>query len=432
MCEITSTIETQCCAPAHNNHRCKNDIYKSFHCKDHFPTANKLYTKYKQICDVAYELDPKIGGNIQNKIKHAMKCYVWQNRAYNARMEHRKYAFVPECYNKGHDYQFTMLKDRIKETEQLLIKLYNDYIKSNQMNKTDNINKILKSNPYYHINETIDKCESISGSGSGISEIEDGINDIEFDISSKNSSDTISEQDFKNIPKKIKKYGKNRKQIAHEANMLIDKYIKENKKIFNKFAILNGLIKNKLTSIFGKMDPIMAHQLTILSHNIIANIYNLGYFEDDYVPEKCVECACNGYISNDISIVCNCLERTTDVDSFLNDNDREDLKDFYEILVRHEAKYKPIFLDFYNIYTLYGSQIIYNVIFSVCWDDKLKRLVLSAYPLKKKKIYKMKSLNRLNKHQALKYLEYHNMYEDSDDDYSDSSDFDTDIHPSDN
>ena len=35
------------------------------------------------------------------------------NKAYNARMEHRKYAFVPECYDEGHDYQFVFIKNKI-------------------------------------------------------------------------------------------------------------------------------------------------------------------------------------------------------------------------------------------------------------------------------------------------------------------------------
>ena len=114
-CEIN-----QCCAVVQNNKRCSNLSINPHmnHCSIHHDNAVKLYTQYKQICEVAYNLDiNKSINNMNDQIKHLMNCYVWLNKAFYARLKHRKYAFVPECYDKGHNIQFEMINEKLDVCE---------------------------------------------------------------------------------------------------------------------------------------------------------------------------------------------------------------------------------------------------------------------------------------------------------------------------
>src|SRR5438876_10338455 len=123
------TKGNQCCAITLDNKRCQNLVIKSSkHCSSHYNNALKLYKNYKKICDVAYNLDVDKHINDPNeKAKYLLKYYVLMNKAYDARMKHRKYAFVPECYDLGHDKQFKLINDKINLCEEKLYELYQEY-----------------------------------------------------------------------------------------------------------------------------------------------------------------------------------------------------------------------------------------------------------------------------------------------------------------
>lgn len=80
--------------------RCTNDVLYNHHCVIHHGPAKKLYLKYKTVCEYAYKLDiAKISKN--NQVKYLTECYEWFVKAYNARMAHRKYAYVPSLWIAG-------------------------------------------------------------------------------------------------------------------------------------------------------------------------------------------------------------------------------------------------------------------------------------------------------------------------------------------
>src|SRR5437868_9122502 len=121
-----SCKENQCCAVTDDNKRCLNSaIHGTFHCNIHYTKAIKLYKNYKRVCETAYKLNINQNfDNINDRIAHITKCYLWLNKAFDARMNHRKYAFAPECYNEGHNFQFEIITKKIKKCEKVLNDLW--------------------------------------------------------------------------------------------------------------------------------------------------------------------------------------------------------------------------------------------------------------------------------------------------------------------
>src|SRR5579863_10042979 len=124
-----SCAGNQCCAVVNDNARCLNAVTNgSTHCETHREKAITLYLAYKKLSDRVDKLDfakaAKGIANINDRINYLTKCYVLINDTYNARMRHRKYAFVPECYDDGHDYQFKRLQDLTTQCENMLARLY--------------------------------------------------------------------------------------------------------------------------------------------------------------------------------------------------------------------------------------------------------------------------------------------------------------------
>src|SRR5579862_3261055 len=105
-------IKSQCCANTLSNTRCINSAIPGCdHCQLHHEKAKSLYMKYKGLSDLIDKmvLDKEFD-NIQEKIDYIMNCYILLNKTFNARSKHHKYAYVPECIDEGHKFQFTRLK----------------------------------------------------------------------------------------------------------------------------------------------------------------------------------------------------------------------------------------------------------------------------------------------------------------------------------
>src|SRR5258706_1716205 len=110
-------MEYQCCA-ALNQSRCTNTVIEGEkHCTLHHHKAMKLYKRYKKLSEAVKLVD--INEHLTD-LKFIMRHYKLLNDTYNARMAHRLYAFVPECYDNGHDFQFVKLQKNIAKCEKLL------------------------------------------------------------------------------------------------------------------------------------------------------------------------------------------------------------------------------------------------------------------------------------------------------------------------
>lgn len=158
---------TQCAAVLSNNTRCRNIANNNFrHCDSHRNKATSLYLKYKEICLICDNLNiNQHFDNIDDRINHVMKCYLLYNKAHNARAKHRKYAFVSELHDSGHNYQFELLESQMLKCEDILSQLYtenssieNASITPNSVNNVSINNSIQPVKHTLTISEKIQKC----------------------------------------------------------------------------------------------------------------------------------------------------------------------------------------------------------------------------------------------------------------------------------
>ena len=388
---MTCENGNQCCSYGPDNTRCLNIIIKaSNHCALHYRKAIKLYKNYKKICNIAYNLDiNKEIPNLENKRKYLINCYVWLNKAFDARLKHRMYAFVPECYDEGHDLQFTIIKKKIKTCESQLSNLYQNYTKEYealQIETTKNIK------PKY-----LSKKES------------------------KDSKSNQNRQKIKNIPTKLKKYSNNRKESEREINQFIKIYLKENKAILKRRSKIDVLIISFIKDLFEpnlKMDIENAYFLCIVTHHLTFELYGYDYFDEDYEPEKCKNCDCGEYVVYNIKLACGCVFKNDSIKSYFNLMSEPTLRKFYEILLRNKEKIKPIIEDAIYYYKWFDSKILL-LDMELKWDEDQNRLVLSQNSdPKMEKQSKFLSSFRLKKEQFLK--KYNEQYGDDSDTDSDS------------
>lgn len=350
--------ENQCCAITLDNKRCSNTVYHdSNHCKAHYPKAMKLYKEYKGICNVAYDLDIERdkGPDIEKDIRYFLKCYIWLNRAFDARIKHRKYAFVPECYDYGHDKQFEIIQEKLNKCESVLSKLYEEY-------KTAHM-----------ISDTPTSTESSNYGGD--------VKSDDSDDDNRDYDDTITKSDnyaVSLVPKKIKKYNKKRMQREENIDNIMNQYMKKNQEVLERrdklINIILKTIKQQYHSLI-EVDDDNIFILTMIIHHLTKTLYEIGYYVSDYKPQRCKDCCCGNYICYDVRLGCGCFYRYDEVKEYLNVMTEHTLRMFFEVLLRNQDKTKPILADMVWFYKLYGDSLL-NIEIEGIWDDKKNRLIL--------------------------------------------------------
>lgn len=387
----------QCCARTPDNKRCSNSVYHdSNHCKTHYPKAIKLYKEYKKICNVAYDLDidQEKGPDIEKDIRYYLKCYIWLNRAFDARMKHRKYAFVPECYDYGHDKQFDIIQEKLNKCELVLSNLYNEYKKQNQLPEI-----------------TPPPSDDSDNGGNTMS------------ITDESDTDETTEDNNKYavtiVPKKIKKYNKKRKEKTENIDQIISQYMKENKIELERRNKLINIILKTITMQYQNIinvDDDNIFILTMTMHHITKILYEIGYYEENYKPERCKECCCGNYICYDMKLGCGCYYRYDHVKEYLNVMSEYTLRMFLEIMLRNQEKIKPLLTDMIWFYQMFGESIL-TMEMETIWDDKKNRLILRvAEILQDKKPSKNMARLRMKKKALQRLIESEERMSDSDSD----------------
>jgi hypothetical protein len=341
----------QCCAIDNNFSRCKNAcVGDSDHCQLHRETAVKMYHAYKKYQNKVdgLDLNKKIKDD-KKYLKYLMDCYVLLNETYNLRMKHRKYAYVPECYDEGHDYQFTKLKTQITELENKLSLFYN-----------------------YNIENQKKEIETFS---------ED---DDETPTEIIKHTNTVNE--------KIRKYNKHRNNL----DKWIEQYNEENRVIIERRLEYIRLIVEFVDSLFEEEEDNNYFIINVSVFNIVRKLYSIGYFESTFKPNKCENCDCGSYINVDVALVCPCVVNNNTIQKYFNLSNEDNLKFYYDKLVSNKEKIKPIIQDMNKLYKIYKDQIIcIKLLFD--WDPNQNRLKLvENYLPTKMKPSKMLAMTRLN------------------------------------
>lgn len=388
MCDDSTS---QCCAPikviTDNSYteRCKNKIYKGYHCKDHYDKAVQLYKNYKDICNKAYKLYPENvqtnTENIREDIQYLFKCHSWYVKAYNARMEHKNYAFTPENSNQGHEYQFEWIENKLNICDTKLKNLYNRIMIEEKENK----NKEIKS--------------------------------------SKEKKKVLENEEIKNMINQVNDFKKKKKKEEKEVKKLIELYIKEND---NKYENDMKLAQQLTLDFLSSMDDIelpgygneekKIDMNNLYNFHIQAAIFEIArkldqhkYFHDTYIPEKS-NCKCCRFLPIEIKLFCNCIVKYKNITEHfykfieLAKEDAIPLMNMIcTIVERNTKKITLLMNDFIKLYKVYGIELLWMKV-SFIYDGE--RLVLTDEFEKPEHItsedYKFRRLKREQKLQKWK------------------------------
>lgn len=355
MCDIVS----KCTAVSDSGSRCGNPVMlNSNHCAQHHLIAKKLYLKYKKICEIAYRYDIQNSSNILG----LMKCYANLNKAFDARMAHRRYAFVPECHDIGHDYQFELIQNKIKLCEEKLAILYQeqsvkinslDTSSDSDLNSNSNSNSSPKSDPTNKANQ---------------------INQIN-----------------PNVPKKIKQFRKKRDKSEIEINDYMDACIAENKMLGEKKI-------NFLVTIFDIVQSYTSYKIhmsvfLVATYKIVAELASIKYFDKNFRPQKCACKECKRNITYIIKLFCGCgcvipkqgsvIPDDDLLIRYLLDIDDTSINKFHDSLITNKDKIQPIINDLAYEYETTNTHILLEK-YELSFDDKADRLVLKPINLTRK------------------------------------------------
>lgn len=341
----------QCCAVAPNNTRCRNIATSSLtHCELHRKKSVQLYLKYKELSDIAESLNVnKPIKDINVQIGHVLKCYNAFDKAYYARMLHRRYAFVPECYDVGHDKQFTILMDKLNECEKILSELY------------EKVNHISK-----------------------LSEL------------SESSEEQIT---IVNLPKKINKRNNNRKKVETENDDWINKYIEENKLILSQKAELVNNIEFFISKLFDPQDEEEAFDFLfekcVMVDKLTRRLYALGYLPKDYNggpvhdskgkivpdlnPSFLEKCHCGNYKGFDLKLMCGCIYEYNMIFSYFNLSSYDSLSMFYGTMIHNKDKIQAVVHDLISLCGVYRHEVMYKKLY-LMWDSIQSRLRIVENP----------------------------------------------------
>jgi hypothetical protein len=363
----------QCCAISNFNRRCVNSVVNgSNHCELHRPKAKELYLAYKKLSDTVDKLDIHKGFEKRTeRIKYVMKCYNLLNKTFDARFKHRKYAFVPECYDEGHDYQFIKLKQLMKECENILGELY-----------------------------------SIDFDNQDSEEKEDRLSDEE-----------IYEEKIEEIPRRINKHIRHRKNVENDTDIWINKYTQENQEILNKrVTLINHIIKISL-ELMSRSSEIdeddedededditeSAFVKCVIIYNLTYRLHNMGYLTKDnrgqplkgYVPNKC-KC-CNGYEAVDLLLSCKCIFENNTLLKYFSLPTIESLTEFFRVLLYNKERILAVAEDIKYLYMIYEDNLLFQKLYLI-WDPLKSRLAIQENPdsqmINPSKIMKLSRLNK--------------------------------------
>lgn len=342
----------RCCAlDKITGSRCSNNCSGlSDHCENHRPDAVRLYNKYKKLHNQVDKLDlnKKVRGT-KNRIEYLMDCYVLLNKTYDARMTHREYAYVPECYDEGHDYQFTKLKKLIEQCENMLITLNNEYCKQSII--------------VYPNDEE------------------------EEEINQK--PENIYNDRKETIRSKIKRFNKHRNDLED----WIKKYNEENKIILERRFSYIRLIIEHVISLFGEKEENL-FIINVSLFNLARKLYSIGYFTDNFQANKCDHCDCGAYIPYDVRLACSCIINNNTILKYFNLCTEDVLKFYHEILINNKDKIKPLVDDLKVLYEHYGDGL-FTVRLWLDWDPTENRLKLEENHLPPQtKLSKLLAMNR--------------------------------------
>lgn len=371
--------DTQCSSPYFDekdmkNKRCKNEIYKtSKHCKDHYQKSLELYLAYKCYCQVSDTLDiHKSFSRRRKKIDHLLKCHDALTLAYQGRLEHRNYAFSPECFDYGHNKQFEIIEDKIAQCSVELEKL-----------------KLKPSRGY---------MESLPNEDEDDEDHDDDNKSSDYDNDDK-------DKEYEEVMEKMQKFKIQQKLDSQHTERMFQRYINENKKVQHHInlaarkctqviATLCGIEDNDKT--FGKSELCRIRAMHYMIHRMSEFGFIVGHDEDDYEPQKCDKCKCTGYSYFDFVLAETITKADEDKFSHMNGNFRPrdlfpdatcpcEAEDFYDTIIGNINNIEMVADQLMDLYNIHGKTILQKKL-ALTWnpDEECIELVYDMLKYVKK------------------------------------------------
>lgn len=330
----------KCSAYFSDMSQCSNiRIGDSYHCELHRDKAKTLYLKYKVLCSECEEININTyqikDENVDEQIDEIISYYILYNKAFSTREKHRKYYFISDYHDSGHNYQFIKLNEHILKCEDILMKLYS-------MRKFDD-----------QVNEVTDET-------------------TENNLFSKKRS-KFKVEDFKRQRLRLENETKKCLSLYINENSV---YLEEKKKLVRNvsicslklFYIIDEDTKQKI--VFYPIDdtlvtindvPVDAiYLISILIFELTLQLIKINYFNDLFVKTDAYKITLN-------------LDKTTPycLGTYLSQFTVDKLKEIYTILLFNKSKIKDLFRDFIPI-ILYLHEHKHNhdqLIYYLAFDD---------------------------------------------------------------
>jgi hypothetical protein len=335
--------DKQCCSLNELNQRCKNETFKqSKHCVDHYQIALQLYLNYKKMCNIAngLNIDEKIE-NRRKKIAHLKKCHHWLVKAYNARLEHRNYAFAPECHDFGHNLQFQITQEKIDKCREELCKMSRRQILLHDDDDDDDY-------PHRHEDD------------------EDGEDDDEDDDELNSALLTMH------------KFVKKKKMDEKETNRIISHYIRSNNiALAAKEKIANSCIK-LLNALCKTDDPIINHAV----YYLIQEMYIIDYFSSNFEPKKCPNCDCGNFSFYEFTLLNKMKDSNCTVKSLFDVLSVDCVGFIHNLVLSNLRKISEVSKDIVTLFKIYGNQVLVMQL-ETTWKPKMARMVVTEGRLKR-------------------------------------------------
>ena len=368
----------QCCAPISENKRCfRMVVANSDHCPVHRPNARKLYLRYKNICGKVDRF------KFSNKISTILKYYVLLTKAYEARRKHRLIAYVPECYDYGHNKQFEIIMNKIQECEILLHNIY----------QSQSSTKVL---------DEVEKIEEVEE----VEEVEEQEEDLQYKTN------------------KVKRFKNRRIKDKEEDNRLLDKYIEANREVYQtKWNMMNILdqLMTKLTKCFVNADDTELIIIKIAIWNLLRELYRVGFFMDNFQIGKC-NCCSESAALNISSLQCGCMKRFIVIESpfifklFMDQFTIDTIDKAKLSLTNKLGELCPLVYDLSVLYNIYGLGFLNLKFYLINKDGKFRLIINNNYTPKMSSIT-YDRLNRTSLHKLKEQLEIHTIAKDINDYY---------------
>lgn len=323
--------QKRCLAPVKGKQCEKFSLCNALHCSDHITKGQTLYNQYKEICnkiDVYPTEIPSKYQTIPEKIRFYHEYYCLLIRAYKGRLAHRDYGFIPSCFDYGHEIQFTILLEKIAQTEDRLSDL---------------------SDLYEAFEEEMIQKEQKQIEEEPVPQTED----IEIVIEKVRVFKRKRVDDSKLVENVLKKYMRENLQLKIETDAIVDKCLK----MLMQFA--KG--SSEYFKLFGIFD-------------LIGRLHGIGYFAVCFKPIKCCD-ECDDFLFHEVKIADKSINERDNTKDFLSSLHIDSLKALCEIMERDRLLIKHVCGDYNLLWKSHATNLM-DTKLTLIWNKTLGRLTL--------------------------------------------------------